>query len=163
MEKKIKDTWLMPKTPPPAPHTELLSLEKVAGIVGISTEKALEVLKSKGIKVDSPKETLKEIANKNNASPVQVYKILMSVSKQKKNASTSFQPGMGIGRLTLREACQKLGISYKECLKRLEDKGIKAQADATLRDIAFKYGKYLYELLEIIQGGNNGQAKYTRC
>jgi len=159
LEKKIKDSWSAPKTLPPAPHTELFSLEKVSSILGISSRKALEVLKSKGISVNSPKETLKEIANRNNTSPAEIYEILKSASGQGKNVSTSFQPGMGIGRLTLKEACQKLGISYKECLKRLESKGIKAEKDATLRDIAFKYGMYPYQLLEIIQGGSNGQTK----
>jgi len=39
--KKIKESWPTPKVLPPAPHTELFSLEKVAVLVGISKEEAL--------------------------------------------------------------------------------------------------------------------------
>ena len=148
---KIKNSWPKPKTMPPAPHAELFPLKKVAQMVGLSPQKAIDVLKSKGIKVESPDEILKEIATKNNTTPARIYEILSGTSKKAKEFR--FQPGSGMGKLTLREVCQDLQISPQECLEILKKHGIVADLNQQLRDIAFKNGKYPYQILEILQGG----------
>jgi len=93
---RIKNSWPKPKTVPPAPHAELFSLKKVAKVVGLSPQKAIDVLKSKGIKVVSPDEILKEIAAKNNTTPAKIYEILSGTSKKAKEFR--FQPSSGMGR-----------------------------------------------------------------
>lgn len=148
---RIKNSWPKPETMPPAPHAELLPLKKVAQMVGLSPQKAIDVLKSKGIKVESPDEILKEIAAKNNTTPARIYEILSGASKKAKELR--FQPGSGMGKLTLREVCQELQISPQECLEILKKHGIVADLNQQLRDIAFKNGKYPYQILEILQGG----------
>ncbi|ADY73514.1 hypothetical protein Dester_0874 [Desulfurobacterium thermolithotrophum DSM 11699] len=148
---RIKNSWPKPETMPPAPHAELFPLKKVAKAVGLSPQKAIDVLESKGIKVKSPNETLKEIAVKNNTTPARIYEILLGASK--KTREFRFQPGSGMGRLTLREVCQELQISPKACLEILKKHGIVADLNQQLRDIAFKNGKYPYQIIEILQGG----------
>jgi biotin operon repressor len=152
---KIKNMWEKPKIEPPAPHAELIPLKKVAKLLGISPEEALKTLKERGIKVTSPEEKLKDIAAKNGITPARIYEILLSASpaKQKKMSST-FQPGSGIGRMTLREVCQKLGIPVNKCVEKLKRHGIKATPDKTLREIAFSQGRYPYEIVEILEGKN---------
>jgi hypothetical protein len=148
---EIKNSWPKPKTMPPAPHAELFPLKKVAQMVGLSPQKAIDVLKSKGIKVESPDEILKEIATKNNTTPARIYEILSGASKKTKGVL--FQPGSGMGRLTLKEVCQELQIPPQVCLETLKKHGIAANLNQQLRDIAFKNGKYPYQILEILQGG----------
>jgi hypothetical protein len=80
---QIKNMWEKPKVMPPAPHAELFPLKKVAGLVGISPEEALKILKDRGIKVSSLDERLKDIALKNNTTPAHIYEILLSASPKK--------------------------------------------------------------------------------
>ena len=74
---KIKKSWPRPKVMLPAPHAELFPLKKVAKLAGVPPQKALSILRSKGLKVDSLNETLKEIAAKNDTTPARVYKLLI--------------------------------------------------------------------------------------
>ncbi len=156
---KIKNSWPKPATMPPAPHAELFPLSKVAKMVGFEPSEAVNLLRKKGLKVPSPNSTLKEIANLNKITPARVYQILLNSSSKK--PASSFQPGSGIGRLTLREVCSKLGLTGKDCIETLKRKGIEASLDQTLREIAFKNGLYPYQLIEILQGGRDGKAPET--
>ena len=79
---RIKHSWPKPETMPPAPHAELFPLKKVAQMIGLSPQKAINVLESKGIKVESPDEILKEIAAKNNTTPAKIYEILSGISQE---------------------------------------------------------------------------------
>lgn len=148
---RIKNSWPKPETMPPAPHAELFPLKKVAQMAELSPQKAIDVLGSKGIKVESSDEILKEIAAKNNTTPARIYEILSRTSKKAKEFH--FQPGSEMGKLTLREVCQDLQISPQECLEILKKHGIATDLNQQLRDIAFKNGKYPYQILEILQGG----------
>ncbi|WP_456456070.1 DUF4405 domain-containing protein [Thermovibrio sp.] len=148
---RIKNRWPKPKTMPPAPHAELFPLKKVAKVVGLSPQKAIDVLESRGMRVDSPDETLKEIATKNDTTPAKIYEILLGASK--KTEGFLFQPGSGMGKLTLREVCRELRISPQECIEILKKHGIVAGLNQRLRDIAFRNGKYPYQIVEILQRG----------
>jgi hypothetical protein len=120
-------------------------------MVGLSPQEAIDILKSKGIKVESSDEILKEIAAKNNTTPARIYEILSGMSKKAKESR--FQPGSGMGRLTLKEVCQDLRIPSQECLEILKKHGISADLNQQLKDIAFKNDRYPYQILEILQGG----------
>ena len=80
-EEYLKERWNKPENKPPIPHMELFPLSKVAKILGLSPERALEILCSKGLKVKSPSQTLKEIARENGLSPKEVYEILKKAAK----------------------------------------------------------------------------------
>jgi len=154
---KIKNSWPKPKTMPPVPHAELYPLTKIAKLVGLSPEKAIEVLKSKGYKVPNPNLKLKEIARLNGTTPAEIYEALLEAAKKgSSGARAPIQGGMGM--LTLKELCQKLAIEPTQCLKKLESKGIKAELDKSLREIAFENSLYPYQILEILEGGKDGEA-----
>ena len=156
---KLKNSWPRPQTLPPAPHAELFPLSKVARMLSLEPSEAVRILKSRGIEVPSPQATLKEIATLNRTTPARIYEILLSASSRP--FSSSFQPGSGLGRLTLKEVCQRSGLTLQKCLGILKARGISASPDETLREIAFKNGLYPYQLLKILQGGRDGKTPET--
>ena len=81
---KIKKSWPKPKTMPPAPHAEIFPLKKIARLVGISPERAVKILRSQGIKVNSVNEPLKKIAKTNHKTPAQIYELLLKTSSPEK-------------------------------------------------------------------------------
>ncbi len=147
---KIKNSWPKPKTLPPVPHAELLPLRQIAKMTGMSPQEAIKVLELKGIKVKSPEEILKKIALRNRTTPSEIYYILLNASQKSK--AFNFNPGSGMGRLTLKEICRKLQIPPEICLKKLKEHGIVANLNQQLRDIAFKNNKYPYQIIQILQG-----------
>ncbi len=150
---KIKNSWKKPAVMPPAPHAELFTLERVSSTLGISPSKAVAILQSKGLKVESPKETLKQIAVENGVTPAYVYSILKrAVSFNVNRRSAIFVPGSGMGRKTLREICREMGIPVNRCVIVLKQNGLKnVSPDTTLRDIAFGNGMYPYQVFQILQ------------
>ncbi len=146
---RIKNSWPKPKTIPPAPHAELFPLRKAAQMVGLSPQKAIDILKSKGIEVESPDEILKEIAAKNNTTPARIYGILSGMSK--KADESELQPGYGVGKMTLSEVCKELKMPVNECINKLRDHDIKATPEQTLKEIASKHGKYPYEIVQFLR------------
>ncbi len=151
LEEAIKNMWPKPRTMPPAPHAELFPLSKVAVMVGLSPEKAVEILKSNGIKVSSVRKTLKDIAVENGITPARIYELFLKASPRK--SSLKFQPGSGLGRKSLREVCQQLGLGVQECVDILKRNGVKASPEETIRQIALNNGKLPYEVIQILRGG----------
>ena len=152
----IKRSWPKPKTMPPVPHAELLPLSKVAALLKLSPQEAVELLKKQGLKVSSPSETLKQIAKENSTTPARVYELLLESSKGT-SPKPAFAPGSGLGMKTLGEVCRQLGLSPNVCVNRLKERGIEAKPNQTLREIAFSHGLYPYQILQIISGGQNGK------
>ncbi|WP_457681622.1 DUF4405 domain-containing protein [Thermovibrio sp.] len=152
---KFKNSWEKPKTMPPVPHAELLPLSRVASLLKMSPNEAASILNSKGIRVSSPSETLKEIARKNGTTPARIYEILLESSKGKGTLRSSSLVGSGLGMKSLSEVCNGLGIPVKVCLERLKRAGIEATSSQTLREIAFKNDKYPYQIVQIISGGKD--------
>ncbi|WP_024788259.1 DUF4405 domain-containing protein [Lebetimonas sp. JH369] len=134
LEEYIKNSWEVSKSEIPIAHGELLSLKDFCDKLNIPLNQATDILKEKGIKFNV-NETLKEIANKNNLTPVKIYEII----KPKKNSNfqnVKFIPGSGIGKMTLSDFCKKYGCNVNETIKTLKSKGINAKKTQTLREIA---------------------------
>ncbi len=85
---KIKDSWEQPTVKPPEPHAELFSLKKIADIVGIDVKTAIDVLADHEIKVESPRQKLKEISKENGLPPYKIYEILLT-AKEELNEETA--------------------------------------------------------------------------
>ncbi|WP_024790343.1 DUF4405 domain-containing protein [Lebetimonas sp. JH292] len=80
LEEYIKNSWEVSKSEIPIAHGELLSLKDVFDKLNIPLNQATDKLKERGIQFNV-NETLKEIANKNNLTPVKIYEKM----KTKKN------------------------------------------------------------------------------
>ena len=69
----IKSVWVTsPEHEPPFGHAELLSLKVFCQRMGIPAQKAAELLKKKGIKIESGKQSLEQIALNNRTRPVDI-------------------------------------------------------------------------------------------
>ena len=77
LSEHIKDSWVTDKEyEPPIGHAELLPLDEFTKKMKINQEKALVELEKNGIRVESPDETVGEIAENNDTSPLLIYKII---------------------------------------------------------------------------------------
>ena len=142
---KMKNSWEESRQEPFVPHAEEMSLTEFIEQIEISQEEALKLLKDKGIKVQSTSSLIKDIAKDNNTSPAAIYDILEKEPPKKK------QSGRGYGWKTLENVAQELNIPLQDIMKFLQSKGIDAQKDEGIRDIAEKTGMTPYELVEMIQ------------
>ncbi len=86
---QIKAFWGKPPVPPPIPHAELLSLEKLLKREKIPAERALSFLQTQGIKVPSIHINLKKLARMNHTTPAQLYLLLLKCKKDEISSTPS--------------------------------------------------------------------------
>jgi len=146
----FKESWAESKAETPIAHGELLSLQDFATRIQVPVDQLLDSLKSKGYKVRDTQQTLGEIAQQNNTSPDKLYEAMKSGGVKPTIPNTL--EGSGLGRKTLETVCSEQGISLEEALSRLKQKGIKADPDNTLKQIAAKHGKTPVEVYKIMAG-----------
>jgi hypothetical protein len=104
----------------------------------------------KGVSADA---VFGDIAKANSMSPNQLYQIAVgrSPSGQGGNGFRGGQggdgghgagggSGRGLGRMTLGQACESMGIDVEAGIQKLEEAGIDARADMAMRDIAEQNG-----------------------
>ncbi|WP_297209687.1 MULTISPECIES: DUF4405 domain-containing protein [Thermodesulfovibrio] len=173
----LKNAWIKsPDYEPPYGHAELLSLEEFSKRRNIDLNKALEILRTKNIKISSTKESLGVIAKNNGISPKEVYEVLKSlegtlstdISKStpikesskgaekskdtkwtKEEIITEFE-GKGLGRKTLKQISEENGVIVQKALTKLKSKGLYANEKDTLRQIAEKNNTSPIEVLIIV-------------
>jgi hypothetical protein len=79
LNESIKDSAIDKYGKPPYGHAELSSLETLVFRMGLDLKNTIHGLKKYGIKFQSEKETIKEIAEKNKATPQEIYEIINKV------------------------------------------------------------------------------------
>lgn len=124
------DSWEKAEEMPPVPHAELLTLTELAEQMKIqSVDEIAMKLKNHGIAFeDTNKQTLKDIAEKNNTTPIELY-------NQIKQNPDSPKPGSGIGKKTIEVIATEVGKSTEEVMQILKDNHIDAQKGQTLKEI----------------------------
>jgi len=132
----LKDSWSAQNNEPPIPHAEEQTIQKFAETIKISTDDLKNKLASKGIIIDSDSATIKEISKQNNVSPSELYRLVQSATNQPLSAPME---GRGYGRKTIEQICADLKISVGDGLNRLKAKGINADKDEKLKDVASRY------------------------
>lgn len=108
--------------------------------------------------------TLKEIAEQNRMGPHDIYDIIKkSVDAETVSPGTNVtgtgkkgqKPKQGVpsglGRMTLAQVCEAYNLDPVEALKKLSDKGIKAQPGDKMRDLADTSNIAPIELYELIK------------
>lgn len=127
---------------PPYGHAESSSLKMFTKRENLDLEKSLELLRDAGVTVDGPQDTLKVIAKSNNRSPQQIYEIIKPAVKIAERETESVTarfpdaPESGWGKKKLSEACAEYGLDLSRILKQLGDKGLVAEAEMNIKDIA---------------------------
>jgi hypothetical protein len=138
----VKDSASETYGEPPYGHAESSSLKMFTSREKLDLERSLELLRAGGITVDGPQDTLKTIASTNGKSPQQIYEIIkpavMVAEADQKTASAGFPdaPQSGWGKKKLSEACAEYNLDVDRILKGLGDKGVVAEAEMNIKEIA---------------------------
>ncbi len=124
---------------PPYGHAELSPLADFTDKVHLDLEKSLSQLKAAGIRVTSPAETMKEIAENNRISPQHVYDIIKPAPGTSSSVMPAAAPG-GTGNRTVEQICQMYQLDYAVIAKGLAENGIAAEAGQKMKEIATANG-----------------------
>jgi len=124
------NSWEKTEERAPVPHAELLTLSELADQLKLkSVDEITRKLDShKIVYDDTHTQTLQQIADANNSTPLEIYEI---ISKQPANQGE----GMGVGRKTIEDFSEELNKSVDEMMQILEKNNIKAKPTETLRTI----------------------------
>jgi hypothetical protein len=144
---------------PPYGHAERSSLKMFSQKEGINLEKAMNLLKEKGLHGAKEEETLLAIAKKNSLTPQQVFKIIEPAKKnvvaagKDKGAAPAFpdMPKPGFGKKTLENVCAELQLDYAATVKGLQAKGLIIDAGKTIHEIASANGKEPMAIFEAMR------------
>lgn len=126
----LTGSWEKTEERAPVPHAELLTLAELTEQLHLSSvDEITRKLDNHKIKYENAqKQTLQEIAEANNSTPIEIYEIIS------KKAQNQLQ-GSGIGRKTVEDFASELDKSVDEILKILKENNIEAEKGQTLRNI----------------------------
>lgn len=142
ISESVKDSASETYGEPPYGHAESSSLKMFASRENLDLEQSIELLRAEEIAVDGPQDTLKTIAAINKRSPQQIYEIIkpaaMVAEPIQNAASAKFPdaPESGWGKKKLSEACAEYDLDLNRILKGLSDKGVVAEAEMNIKEIA---------------------------
>lgn len=141
-KESIKNGWEKEYGSPPYGHAEESTLNLFAKRIGQDPQRALKLLKDKGIKVDSPNQTLKQIGRNNAMAPQVIYEAIRP-QKESVEKEVSF-----LGRRTLGELAQMGRIDLDKSIVFLKAKGIEATPKSQMRELAEGLGVTPYALFD---------------
>jgi len=107
--------------------------------------------------------TIREIAEKNRISPIDVYEGIkataaannvMQTSVTKRDPKQGNPGAMGLGRMTLVEVCEKNSVPIEGVIRKLSNKGIKASPEDKMKQLASALNVTPLELEELVKKGN---------
>ena len=146
----FRQSWEEAKAEVPIAHAELLSLQEFAEKIKVPVDQILHALKSRGYKVKNVQQILGDVAKENRTSPDKLYEVIKSEGVKPVVPDTI--EGTGMGKKTIDAICSEKGLSLDDVLARLKQKGIKANPNDKLKDVASKLGKTPMEIFTIIEG-----------
>ncbi|MDX2479423.1 MAG: DUF4405 domain-containing protein [Desulfuromusa sp.] len=120
---------------PPYGHAELSPLADFVDKVKVDLLESMAMLKSAGIKVESPAQTMKEIADANGISPQHVYAVIKPKGGSVSNEMPEEAPG-GTGSRTLAQICEMYQLNPAEIVQGLAAKSIVAAPGQSMKEIA---------------------------
>lgn len=138
---------------PPYGHAELSSLKMFCSRMNIDQDRALALLKEAGIEVDTPQESIKEMAAKKGLTPQRIYDIIKVtiISQELSPAPFPDFPSPGFGKKTITDICQLYNLPQAEVIKRLKTAGLKGEGDDTVKEISSNNDSNPMVVFEIIQ------------
>ena len=154
----IKDAASVKYGEPPYGHAELSSLKTFAKRVGLDLQKSMDLLRKAGIQFENETETIEDIAKRNNLTPKQVYDIIKSATLEKDTNGHSVLPDApppGFGRKKLSEVCTDFGLELSETIQTLSRKGVKAEPEQSIKEIAAENNTEPIAIFEIIKEATN--------
>ena len=154
----FKNSWEDSQRQPFVPHAELLSFRQFIRDIGISEVKAVEILGENGILIQDKEKLIQDIARSNGISPADIYSMLKnSLSEEERHkvdqvtsGARSFT-GRGYGWKTVENLAQEMNVPLDQILEKLKSKGIDAEKDEVLRNLAERHGMKAVDLVNLIQ------------
>lgn len=143
---QAKNSWATPETEPPLPHAEGFTLVRLSEVTKQPVEDMLASLRQSGIGDATPESTVGALAAQHALTPQQVY-----VKLRLPAPPASLAVEQGLGRKSVAQVCQQLGLGQAEGLRRLEAAGIHASPGATMKELANEYGRTPHDLLPILR------------
>lgn len=162
----IKKAWItQPEYEPPFGHAELLSLKGFTTKMQIPLDSALQELSAKGLTVSGPSQSLLEISQANNVTPLDVYMVIKKYEPQPE-PDIAYTPesvevqfaGTGIGNQTVVTMCEKAGVPIQTAMSRLSAVGLSAQPDQTLKEVAAENSTTPIDILTLMLTGSHAVA-----
>ena len=158
--KWIKSTWVTsPELEPPFGHAEEASLAGLSRKMNFDLDKVLQELAQQNIEFTGKRDTLEKIARRNNTTPMALYGLInrhrlpepeVVVSSLTPEEIEARYSGTGLGRKSIAELCETVGIDLQQSLAKLSRAGIDATAGDKTRDVADEHDRSPIELLTIM-------------
>jgi hypothetical protein len=143
----LKGLWVTaPELEPPFGHAEAVPLKSFCMRMRIDFPTALETLRANGISVDDDgKQTLEDLARAHGKSPLDVYLYIRELEEKiepeagivwtEEQIDAQFA-GIGLGRKTLEQIAEMVGMNVEEAAQILSGKGINVEPGQTIKQIA---------------------------
>jgi len=154
-------TQIMPDNP--VPGTGKRTVNDICRTYGLDLNAVMKGLVDHHIQANADM-TLKEIGIQNSRGPQEIYELIKKISETKPEGPRTHTDRTltgdktptrgvpsGLGRKTVAEVCQSIGIGQTEALKKLAAKGIIAGADDKMKELAGKHGLRPIDLYEIMK------------
>jgi hypothetical protein len=149
----IKDAASEKYGEPPYGHAELSSLKLFSKKQNLDLEQAMELLKKSDIQFTDSQQTIGVIAKLNKVSPQAIYEIIKPATKIKKEGEKVMfpeTPMSGFGKKTLGALCSEYDLMYQAVRQALAKKGVTADAEMTIKEIAAANDTNPMELFEYL-------------
>jgi hypothetical protein len=156
----IKEVWVEEDDyEPPFGHAELMTLRVFCKKMEIDLGEAVRELKANGIEFNSDQQTLEEIGDSNDISPMNLYLLIKkfepgpNTGKLETYTAESVEvefSGTGIGNRRLRYVCENVGLESDTALIRLKAAGISGTLDETIKSIAESSDTQPIEIIKIL-------------
>jgi hypothetical protein len=114
----------------------------------------MQALQKAGIRFEGTQQSLEKIALANNTTPMAVYAVIRPhMERPEKLQLGDLSPeeleahfaGTGLGRKSLAEVCQEVGVETTVAIQRLAEQGIDTSLQMSLREIwTAKLGQLLW-------------------
>lgn len=124
---------------PPYGHAELSSLKLFTKKQGLDLDQAAFLLKKADIQFNDSKDTLATIAKVNKVSPQEIYTIIKPAAVGNTTEGTirfPDSPMTGFGNKTIAAVCSEFNLMFRDIQRGLAKKGVKAEAEMTIKEIA---------------------------
>jgi hypothetical protein len=156
----LKAAWVKsPEMEPPFGHAEEVSLGGISKRMRIDLPVAMQALQKAGIRFEGAQQSLEKIALANNTTPMAVYAVIRPhMERPEKLQLGDLSPeeleahfaGTGLGRKSLAEVCQEVGVETTVAIQRLAEQGIDTSLQMSLRELAGHHGNSPVGLVKII-------------
>lgn len=156
----LKDSAARKYGEPPYGHAELSTLKTFVAKMGFNPKECTDRLKKAGVRVENNRQTLAEIAGRNNMTPQQVYLAMKPATESGKAKRMPDNPPPGIGRRSLADICQEYSLNIPAVLRELAENNISATAEMSIRKIAGQNSTGpadIYEAIKNVSREKEGQ------